>query len=119
MKFSRQACRQAHAQSDRAVVRAWTGAVVAHYVGDDPERITRIAVTAFATADVVFSCGGIGATPDDHTRHQVRRRTGQAWRCTRRRPIDPRARMQDVAREEGKPYEPERDNLHRPNMGVY
>ena len=38
------------------------------YVGDDRERITAALRDAFASGDVVFSCGGIGATPDDHTR---------------------------------------------------
>jgi molybdopterin-biosynthesis enzyme MoeA-like protein len=40
----------------------------ADYVGDDPERITAALKRAFASGDVVFSTGGIGATPDDHTR---------------------------------------------------
>ena len=39
-----------------------------HYVGDDPQRITATLSAAFASGDVVFSFGGIGATPDDHTR---------------------------------------------------
>eukprot|EP01034_Spumella_vulgaris_P008226 gene8226-10467_t len=37
-------------------------------VGDDRDRITATLREAFAGGDVVFSCGGIGATPDDHTR---------------------------------------------------
>ncbi|HEX4942826.1 MAG TPA: molybdopterin-binding protein [Usitatibacteraceae bacterium] len=40
----------------------------AEYIGDDPERITATLRRSFATQDVVFSFGGIGATPDDHTR---------------------------------------------------
>src|SRR6218665_1294349 len=40
----------------------------AEYVGDAPERITATLERAFASGDVVFSTGGIGATPDDHTR---------------------------------------------------
>jgi molybdopterin-biosynthesis enzyme MoeA-like protein len=40
----------------------------ARYVGDDPARITADLKDAFASGDIVFSCGGIGATPDDHTR---------------------------------------------------
>ena len=40
----------------------------ADYVGDSPERITDTLRRAFASGDVVFSFGGIGATPDDHTR---------------------------------------------------
>jgi molybdopterin-biosynthesis enzyme MoeA-like protein len=40
----------------------------AEYLGDDPGRITATLKRTFATADLVFSFGGIGATPDDHTR---------------------------------------------------
>jgi molybdopterin-biosynthesis enzyme MoeA-like protein len=40
----------------------------AHYLGDEPERITAALRLSFASKDVVFSFGGIGATPDDHTR---------------------------------------------------
>jgi molybdopterin-biosynthesis enzyme MoeA-like protein len=38
------------------------------YLGDDPARITATLRRTFATQDIVFSFGGIGATPDDHTR---------------------------------------------------
>ena len=40
----------------------------AQYLGDDPVRLTAALERSFASADVVFSFGGIGATPDDHTR---------------------------------------------------
>ena len=40
----------------------------AHYIGDDPARITATLKQSFATNDIVFSFGGIGATPDDVTR---------------------------------------------------
>ena len=40
----------------------------AEYLGDSPELITATLKRSFATRDVVFSFGGIGATPDDHTR---------------------------------------------------
>jgi molybdopterin-biosynthesis enzyme MoeA-like protein len=40
----------------------------AHYLGDEPERITAALRQSFNSKDVVFSFGGIGATPDDHTR---------------------------------------------------
>ena len=36
----------------------------AEYVGDVPERITAALARAFASGDIVFSTGGIGATPD-------------------------------------------------------
>ena len=38
------------------------------YVADDPDQITATLKASFASGDVVFSTGGIGATPDDHTR---------------------------------------------------
>jgi molybdopterin-biosynthesis enzyme MoeA-like protein len=40
----------------------------AHYLGDQPERITEALTRSLGSSDVVFSFGGIGATPDDHTR---------------------------------------------------
>jgi molybdopterin-biosynthesis enzyme MoeA-like protein len=41
------------------------------YLGDDRERITQAMKAALNSGEVVFSCGGIGATPDDHTRQAV------------------------------------------------
>jgi molybdopterin-biosynthesis enzyme MoeA-like protein len=40
----------------------------AEYHGDDPARLTAALRRSFASGDAVFSFGGIGATPDDHTR---------------------------------------------------
>lgn len=40
----------------------------AHYIGDDRGAITEVLRRSFASDDVVFVCGGIGATSDDHTR---------------------------------------------------
>ena len=40
----------------------------AHYLGDEPERIIAALKQSFSTDHIVFSFGGIGATPDDHTR---------------------------------------------------
>jgi molybdopterin-biosynthesis enzyme MoeA-like protein len=99
----------------RGLQLAW-----ARYVGDDRPRITAALRDAFAGGDIVFSCGGIGATPDDHTRQCAAAALG--------RPLvlhpDAKAlileRMRDVAAEQGLPFEPERaDNLHRLNMGVF
>lgn len=92
----------------------------ADYVGDDPARITTTLERAFASNDVVFSFGGIGATPDDHTRQCAAKALGVPLQ------LHPEAkrlileRMQDVAKEQGTSYEPERaDNLHRLNMGMF
>ena len=40
----------------------------AEYIGDEPDRIIATLKRTFATGDIVFSFGGIGATPDDYTR---------------------------------------------------
>lgn len=92
----------------------------ADYIGDDPDRITATLARAFTSGDVVFSCGGIGATPDDHTRQCAARALGVDLALHPQAEVLIRERMQDVAREQGVPYEPERpDNIHRLNMGVF
>ncbi|MDP3699294.1 MAG: molybdopterin-binding protein [Hylemonella sp.] len=92
----------------------------ADYVGDDPDRITATLARAFACGDIVFSCGGIGATPDDHTRQCAARALGVELALHPQAELLIRERMQDVAREQGLSYEPDRpDNVHRLNMGVF
>lgn len=49
--------------NERGLSLSW-----AKYVADDPDQITATLKASFASGDVVFSTGGIGATPDDHTR---------------------------------------------------
>ena len=99
----------------RGLMLSW-----ARYVGDDRVRITADLRHAFASGDLVFSCGGIGATPDDHTRQCAAAALGVELA------LHPQARdlilerMRDVAAEQGLPYEPDRaDNQHRLNMGVF
>lgn len=92
----------------------------ADYVGDDPDRITATLARAFASGDLVFSCGGIGATPDDHTRACAARALGVPLALHPEAESLIRERMQDMATEQGLPYEPDRpDNVHRLNMGVF
>ncbi|WP_332824794.1 competence/damage-inducible protein A [Ramlibacter sp.] len=99
----------------RGLQLAW-----AEYVGDSPERITATLQRSFASGDVVFSCGGIGATPDDHTRQCAARALGVELELHPQAEALIRERMQDTAREQGVPYEPDRpDNIHRLNMGVF
>lgn len=89
-------------------------------VGDERERITAALRDAFASSDVVFSCGGIGATPDDHTRQCAAAALGAelALHPQARELIE--QRMRDLAAERGEAYDPERsDNMHRFNMGVF
>jgi len=101
--------------TERGLQLSW-----AEYVGDSPERITRALSKAFASGDFVFSCGGIGATPDDHTRQCAAKALGVDLM------LHPEAkslileRMRDTALEQGIAYEPDRqDNVHRLNMGMF
>jgi len=47
----------------RGLLLAW-----ARYEGDDRARLTAVLRETFAAGDLVFAFGGVGATPDDHTR---------------------------------------------------
>jgi molybdopterin-biosynthesis enzyme MoeA-like protein len=92
----------------------------ARYVGDDRGLITEALTHAFASGDIVFSCGGIGATPDDHTRQCAAAALGRELVLHPQAEALIRERMQDTARERGETYEPDRpDNIHRLNMGVF
>jgi len=51
------------ALKSRGLQLAW-----AHYVGDIPAQITSLLQASMQHGDIVFSFGGIGATPDDYTR---------------------------------------------------
>ena len=98
----------------RGLSLAW-----ARFIGDDRERITDALREAFASGDVVFSCGGIGATPDDHTRQcaAAALQVDLALHPEARDLIE--QRMRDVAAEKGEVHDPERpDNMQRLNMGV-
>jgi hypothetical protein len=49
--------------ASRALRLSW-----ARYEGDDRARLTSVLRESFTRGDVVFCFGGVGATPDDHTR---------------------------------------------------
>ena len=92
----------------------------AEYVGDSPERITATLKRAFDSGDVVFSTGGIGATPDDHTRQCAAKALGVDLAMHPQAETLIRERMQDTARDSGTTYEPAHpENIHRLNMGVF
>lgn len=96
------------------------GLEYAHYVGDSPARITSTLLQAFESGDTVFSTGGIGATPDDHTRHCASKALGVELALHDQAKALILERMHDMAVEHGNPYEPERaDNVHRLNMGKF
>jgi molybdopterin-biosynthesis enzyme MoeA-like protein len=99
----------------RGLQLAW-----AEYVGDSPARITATLRQAFASGDVVFSCGGIGATPDDHTRQCAGQALGVELELHPQAELLIRERMKDMAREQDTAYEPDRpDHVHRLNMGMF
>ena len=92
----------------------------ARYVGDDRPRITAALRDAFASGDLVFSCGGIGATPDDHTRQCAAAALGRELQLHPQAKVFIEERMRELAAEQGLTFEPDRpDNLHRLNMGVF
>ena len=92
----------------------------ARYVGDDRARITQCLQDAFSGGDLVFCCGGIGATPDDHTRQAAAAALGRPLVLHEQAHQLILQRVREVAAEQGLPYEPERaDNRHRLNMGTF
>jgi len=101
--------------SERGLQLSW-----AEYVGDSPDRITRALSRAFASGDMVFSCGGIGATPDDHTRECAAKALGLNLMLHPEAKALILERMRDTALEQGVAFEPDRhDNVHRLNMGMF
>ena len=52
----------------------------AQYLGDEPQRLSAAFTRSLGASEVVFSFGGIGATPDDHTRQCAAAAAGVALR---------------------------------------
>ena len=101
--------------SARGLQLAW-----AEYIGDDPARITAVLRRTYATGDVVFSCGGIGATPDDHTRLCAANALGVSLKLHPDAREKINERIADVAREAGKePNYAAEDNVQRLKMGEF
>lgn len=50
----------------------------AHYLGDERDLLARAFAASLARGDLVFCFGGIGATPDDHTRQAAASALGVA-----------------------------------------
>ncbi len=91
----------------------------ARYAGDDRACLTAELARAFASPDIVFCCGGIGATPDDHTRHSAAAALGVPLRPHAQAQALIRERMRDMAAQQGEAFEPTRaDNVQRLQMGV-
>lgn len=99
----------------RGLSLAW-----ARVVGDERAHITAVLAETFAGSGIVFCCGGIGATPDDHTRQCAAAALGVELRLHPEAARLIEERMRDLAAEQGVPFDPERpDNVHRYNMGVF
>ena len=99
----------------RGLALAW-----ARYVGDDRALITEALRYALASGDAVVCYGGIGATPDDHTRQCAAAALGVPLALHPEARALITQRMRDMAAEKGLPFEPDApDNIHRLNMGVF
>jgi molybdopterin-biosynthesis enzyme MoeA-like protein len=101
--------------AQRGLALSW-----ARYVGDEPERITADVRHAFQSGDVVFSCGGIGATPDDHTRQCAAAALGRPLALHEQARDFILERMQETSSAQGQPFDPNNaENLHRLNMAMF
>lgn len=92
----------------------------ARVLGDERPAITQALREALASGDVVFCCGGIGATPDDHTRQCAAAAAGLPLveHPEARRLIDGRLRV--MAEAAGHAYDPAHpDMARRFEMGVF
>jgi molybdopterin-biosynthesis enzyme MoeA-like protein len=99
----------------RGLQLAW-----AEYVGDDPLRITATLKRTLESGDIVFSCGGIGATPDDHTRQCAAAASGVPLVAHPEAIAKIQERIADMARESGKPLNlGAADNQHRMKMAEF
>ena len=99
----------------RGLQLAW-----ARYVGDDRERLVALLRETFAGGDVVFSCGGIGATPDDHTRQAAAQALGVPLRLHPQAQRLIAGRTAEMAREGKAPADPDApENRQRLKMGEF
>jgi molybdopterin-biosynthesis enzyme MoeA-like protein len=65
------------------------------YLGDEPDLIVSTLRRTLAGDDVVFSFGGIGATPDDHTRQCAAAAAGVALKLHPEAEVEIRGRFAD------------------------
>ena len=85
--------------SARGLALSWVS-----ILGDAPSRCTQLLRQTFASSDLVFSLGGIGSTPDDHTRQSAAEALGRPL------VLHPRARdlIAERSQESGQPLTPAR-----------
>ena len=103
------------ALESRGLALSW-----ARYIGDEPARIVAEIRDAAASGDVVFSFGGIGATPDDHTRQCAAQALGVPLALHPEAAALITQRGIDMAAEKGVAYDTSGpDHQRRLNMGVF
>ena len=101
--------------SARGLQLAW-----AEIIGDDPARITATLKKTRASGDVVFCCGGIGATPDDHTRQCAAAALGVPLVLHPEAKALIQQRITEMGKLEGKTVDlTTTDHLHRLKMGEF
>jgi molybdopterin-biosynthesis enzyme MoeA-like protein len=99
----------------RGLSLAW-----AECIGDDRARITATLQRTFAGDDIVFSCGGIGATPDDHTRQCAAAALGVPLVLHPEAKEKIQQRMIEMARAANADFDLNKpENLHRLKMGEF
>ena len=92
----------------------------AEYLGDDPARIAATLRRTLAGADIVFCCGGIGATPDDHTRQAAAAAAGLPLVLHAEGRARIEQRILDMGREAGRPADlNSAENLQRLKMAEF
>jgi molybdopterin-biosynthesis enzyme MoeA-like protein len=92
----------------------------AEILPDDPARITATLQRTFATDDIVFCCGGIGATPDDHTRQAAADALGLPLVLHEQGKLNIQQRIVQMAQEAGQTADLNSDeNLHRLKMAEF
>ncbi|MCD6027506.1 MAG: damage-inducible protein [Solimicrobium sp.] len=89
-------------------------------IGDDPERITATLRRTMSSSDIVFCCGGIGATPDDHTRQCAAAAFGVELELHPEAKVLIQQRITQSLQEAGKAVDLNTpDHLHRLKMGEF
>lgn len=92
----------------------------AQIIGDEPAQITATLQRTMAGNDIVFSCGGIGATPDDHTRQCAGAALGVELELHPEAKILIQQRITQTSLDAGiTPDLSSADNLHRLKMGEF
>jgi len=92
----------------------------AEILPDDPQRITATLRRTFASDDIVFCCGGIGATPDDHTRQAAADALGLPLVLHEQGKLNIQQRIVQMAQEAGQTADlNSAENLHRLKMAEF